>query len=217
MLRTKALVTLVTLAASACALYQPPNVAATSEHVLVQQFKCAEGAPVLQEGAWRPRMVTGTLTQVDGAILTSNHVISSCNDKPEAVVFPEIDLAILEPTKLTSCRAPRIGEAVQFSGYPATNLNGKTRRSPIYLEKHQGVVTRLEDEMLVLTSLGTVKTVQDQWRVSASYLRGGYSGGPVTSLETGEFLGIINTGSIPNQTGSFTSARTICEKMEEVL
>lgn len=217
MLRTKALVTFVTLAASVCALYQPPSNAATSKHVLAQQFKCAEGAPVLQKGAWRPRVVSGTLTQVDGAILTSNHVISGCNDKPEAVVFPEIDLAILEPAKITSCRSPRIGEAVQFAGYPTTNLNGKTSRSPVYLEKHEGVVTRLEDEMLVLTSLGTVKTVQNQWRVSASHLRGGYSGGPVTSLETGEFLGIINTGSIPNQTGSFTSARTICEKLEEVL
>lgn len=165
--------------------------------------------------------VFGSTVSVGSATITAAHVVEDCLSNDEVVSFPEIDLAILKPAKLTSCRAPRVGEKVVFQGYPTTRKNGKpfstigARR----FETTIGTVAEIDRtiNMIDPRTRSITSVTRHAFVDPIPYVRSGYSGGAVTSLETGEFLGIIATGSTGLKLGSFVPAAVICEKMEEVL
>lgn len=209
MLRT-ALAALAALAASSCASYPTVPEAAIPDDVSVAKFTCTMGAQSLEKVA--------TVTEVDGAVLTAAHVVLGCNEKTPSVVFDDYDLAILEASPMQSCRPPKAGERVLFQGYPMTFKSGTKTRDFISLERDLGRVLEPKiDAVYAFTPRGTLQPLKDQATTTHSALRGGYSGGSVTSVETGEFLGIITAARMDVAFGSFVPADVICEKMEEVL
>lgn len=160
----------------------------------------------------------GTMTKVGEAILTAHHVVEYCVNPVESYQFPEIDLAILRPAKMEHCRAPREDEVVEFWGYPGTDLQGNflEQRVP---ERTIGTVEEVSRDVTAMkTDLSGLQTYSNQTFVfPIPNVRAGYSGGAVTSLGGGEFLGIISTGSLMAPEASFVPADVICQKMESVL
>lgn len=157
--------------------------------------------------------------RVGDAVITAEHVVDECSFS-NASAYRDIDLAIITPGKLPSCRGPEVGEEVVFQGFPTTKRSGKpfemmrARR----FEETQGTVSEVDRTIHMINSrTGGIKTViRHTFTEPIGHVRPGYSGGAVRSLD-GEFLGIISTGSAEMRVGSFIPADVICEKMEELL
>lgn len=214
------LAALAALGVSACALGMP-LIAQTPEVELakVAKFECVTQLPTEREdGVIRSMKKTGTVTRVGDAKITAAHVVKGCIPSVEAIIFPEIDLAILEAAPMDYCRLADVGERVTFHGYPVTEQDGEELKDEVVLESHHGRVKEHRvPHMLTVNPDGGLDLLVNHTRVEAPFLRGGYSGGPTVNVETGEFLGIISTGAMWRDEGSFIPADIICEKMEEVL
>jgi hypothetical protein len=100
----KALAVMSALAVSACLLAPSTAVSATHEQVFVRKFTCVTGTP--RKGSVVAPSKVATMTKVGNAEITAAHVVRGCLDGPEAVVFEDIDFAVVNPGKINSCRAP---------------------------------------------------------------------------------------------------------------
>lgn len=213
----KATAVMSALVASACVSGSTVPEGTENDPVFVQKFKCTTGKPKPGNPTMRVKSKIATVTKVGEAVFTAGHVPQGCLNEVEHLAFPNIDLAILIAEPITSCRSPRVGELVKFSGFPGTKTDGRTPRSLPRLETTEGSVTAVDQVLFSITSQGTMRPLHRHATTEISFVRGGYSGGAVTSLETGEFLGIISTGAMWRSEGSFVPANVICEKLEEVL
>ena len=213
----KALAAMSALAVSACLLAPGTAVSATHEQVFVRKFNCE--VPIAgPRGAIEVGKRTGTTVRIGEAVLTAGHVSTGCADRDAGIVFPSIDLAILKPGKIVSCRKPKPGEPLRFYGYPGTDLETGAQRSEVVLEWQDGeVVVNGVPLILALGPTGNISVYKNNTSARVSNVRPGYSGGAVLNRDTGEFLGIISTTSMDGLSASFVPASTICEKMEEVL
>jgi hypothetical protein len=134
------------------------------------------------------------------------------------MVFPDIDLAILKPGKIESCRKPKPGEPLRFFGYPGSDLETGIRRTEVALEWQDGeVVVNSVPIIFAFGPTGSLSIFKNNTLAKVPNVRPGYSGGAVVNRDTGEFLGIISTASMDELSASFVPASTICEKMEQLL
>jgi hypothetical protein len=213
----KALAVLSALAVSACLLAPGTAVSATHEQVFVRKFNCE--VPVVDpRGDIKAAKRTATTVRVGDAVLTAGHVSTGCADEDAGVVFPSIDLAILQAGKMVSCREPKPGEPLRFYGYPGTDLETGLQRSEVVLEWQDGEVTVNNVPMLLaLGAFNNISVYKNHTSAKAPNVRRGYSGGAVVNRDTGEFLGIISTASPVKDSASFIPANIICEKMEALL
>lgn len=218
MLRTITLVVLTALVATACAALPFAGGASASEPVTFTKFSCETGNAVGVKGSRVVSRKTATITKVGDTVLTTAHVVDGCNRPVQSTTFPEFDLAILEAAPMTSCRAPAPGERVRLDGFPITDADDGKLRDPITSEYQYGRVNEEQDDYtFVYTKKGDLVELKGSLEATAPFIRGGYSGGPVTAVETGEFLGIIIAARMDIQKVNFIPANVICEKLEEVL
>lgn len=202
------------LVAFACTVLTPAAEATAKDAVSIRKYTCASTTLGTTE---KPATIFGTLTRVGDAQFTAGHVLELCDEAPKHTRFPDLDLAIIEGSSIQSCREPLVNERVRFSGYPLKDLKGAERAFPITMEQHYGTVIVSNVPFLIFQGAdGAIGLSMRHTRVEATELRGGYSGGAVTAAETGEFLGIISTGSVESRRGSFIPANVICEKLEEM-
>ena len=216
MLKKLTLAALAALVASACVSPEVAPQATSLDDVFVTKFTCVTGTP--RKGSVVAPSKVATMTKVGDAEITAAHVVRGCLDGPKAVMFEDIDFAIVNPGKINSCRAPYEGELVKFHGYPSTKRDNKTARSKVLLETQEGFVTSIDrSSFFAFSNDGTLNLLTGHIWAWSDTVRGGYSGGAVMSVDTGDFLGILSTASVEGKRASFIPADIICEKMEEVL
>lgn len=189
------------LLTAACA--QPePFVAAPG--VSVEKLDCADGY--------------GSQTVVGDVRLTAWHVADTCG--PEGDTFPHLDLSVLDAGSgtLPSCRRPYAGERLLFTGFPSVKPNGDRVTNPRArpVETDTGKVMETETDLLVNFGGKKFRVIESGSTSSSDKVRGGYSGGAVTSAVTGEFLGIISAAMTDGSLTFFVSAEEICQALKEV-
>lgn len=218
MLKTVTVAVLTALVATACAALPFTGGVSAPEPVTFTKFSCETGNTVTVKGSRVVSRKTATITKVGDTILTAAHVVDGCNRPVQSTTFPEFDLAILEASLMTSCRSPEPGERVRLDGFPVTDADDGKLRDPITSEYQYGRVNEEQDEYtFVYTTKGDLVELEGSLEATAPFIRGGYSGGPVTAVETGEFLGIISAARMDIQKVNFIPANVICEKMESIL
>lgn len=163
-------------------------------------------------------VMSATVTRVGNLELTAKHAL--CPSSKPAYVGPNSsDLAILKPGPApASCKDAKPGEAIAYTGYPATQTNGTPwglSVRPAEKDRGQAAVSGLsfeactEDQKvcskLTGMSLGT-----------STQVRPGYSGGAVTSLEDGRLVGIVSAVSADGQFTYFVPISEICKALEEI-
>lgn len=216
MLKKLTLAALAALVASAYVSVTAAPEVTSRDDVFVAKFTCATGKP--RKGSVMAPSKVATITKVGDAKITAAHVLEGCLKAPEAVFFEDLDLAIINPAKINSCRSALIGEPLTFHGYPGTMRDRKTLRNSVVLETQEGFVISLDSgTFLALNARGTLDALSGHVRAATSTMRGGYSGGAVLSAVNGDFLGIISTSAAEGAQASFIPASTICEKMEQLL
>jgi hypothetical protein len=164
----------------------------------------------------------GTLTTVGVTQLTARHVAETCPGLMyDASPKPAQDYTIVKAAPLPSCRDAQVGEAVLFTGYPGTDLQGNKPADPrqVRVETDRGVVLETNRTIAAINldrdNFG-FKQVEGTTKATMTRVRPGYSGGSVISAEDGRLVGIINAINHNKKLVYFTPVSTICSKIEEI-
>ncbi len=162
-------------------------------------------------------LTIATVTIIDDLRITAKHALCS-SERPDFVGPEGSDLAIIKSGPApASCKDAAPGEPVVYAGYPGTTQDGKmygyVARSP---ELDTGIALLSGVDVTSCGEPGQPCVAVRGLAVGVStYIRPGYSGGPVLSAKDGRLVGIVSAVDDTGAATYFIPVSEICSALEE--